>query len=100
MLGPHSQLPIRAAALRLFAVMAFVVFAGCAATPPQQATAGEEAHDESDADAPVGEAQPLEPEAVDRSPLPNQELTENMLHDFLLAYTAVQRSNASLAAQA
>jgi len=100
MLGPHSQLPIRAAALRLSAAMAFVVFAGCAATPPQQATAGEEAQDESDADAPVGEAQPLAPEAVDRSALPNQELTENLLYEFLLAEIAVQRGNAALSAQA
>ncbi len=100
MLGPHSQLPIRAAALRLFAAMVFVVFAGCAATPPQQATAGEEAQDESDADAPVGEAQPLAPEAVDRTALPNQELTENLLYEFLLAEIAVQRGNAALSAQA
>jgi len=100
MLGPHSQLPIRAAALRLFAAMAFVVFAGCAATPPQQATAREEAQDESDADAPVGEAQALAPEALDRSALPNQELTENLLYEFLLAEIAVQRGNAALSAQA
>src|SRR5213594_3110399 len=97
MLGPHSLLPIRVA-LRLFAAMAFAVFAGCAATPP--ATAGEEAQDESDADAPVGEAQPLAPEAVDRSALPNQELTENLLYEFLLAEIAVQRGNAALSAQA
>src|SRR5438034_10903426 len=100
MFGPHRQLAIRAAALRLFAAMAFVAFAGCAATPPRQVTAGEEAQDESDADAPVGEAQPLAPEAVDRSALPNQELTENLLYEFLLAEIAVQRGNAALSAQA
>src|SRR6266581_2498849 len=100
MLGPHSQLPIRAAALRLFAAMAFVVFAGCAATPPQQATAGEEAQDESDADAPASEAQALAPEPLDRSALPNQELTENLLYEFLLAEIAIQRGNATLSAQA
>src|SRR5712691_10294872 len=100
MLGPHSQLPIRAAALRLFAATAFVVFAGCAATPPQQAAAGEEAQDESDADAPAGEAQALAPEPVDSSALPKQELTKDILYEFLLAEIAGQRGNTALSAQA
>src|SRR5256885_1966696 len=102
MLGPHSQLPIRAAALRLFAAMAIVVvvFAGCAATAPRQAVVGEEAQDESDADASAGEAQALAPEAADRTALPNQELTENLLYEFLLAEIAGQRGNAALSAQA
>ena len=96
--GPHSLLPIRVAALRLFAAMAFAVFAGCAATPP--AAAVEEVQDESDADAPASEAQALAPEAVDRSALPNQELTETLLYEFLLAEIAIQRGNATLSAQA
>src|SRR5437899_1498262 len=96
--GPHSLLPIRIAALRLLAAMAFAVFAGCAATPP--AAAVEEVQDESDADAPASEAQALAPEAVDRSALPNQELTENLLYEFLLAEIAIQRGNATLSAQA
>jgi len=100
MLGPNSQLHIRAAPLRLFAAMAFVVFAGCAATPPQQAAAGEEAQDESDADSPAGEAQALAPEPVDRASLPNQELTDNLLYEFLLAEVAGQRGNTTLSAQA
>src|SRR5437899_1574062 len=100
MLGPHSQLHSRAAALRLLAAMAFVVFAGCAATPPQQAAAGEEAQDESDADAPAGEAQALAPEAVDRTALPNQELDKDLLYEFLLAEIAGQRGNVGLSAQA
>ena len=102
MLGPHSQLPIRAAALRLFAAMAIVVvvFAGCAATAPRQAAVGEEAQDESDADASAGEAQALAPEPADRTALPNQELTENLLYEFLLAEIAGQRGNAALSAQA
>src|SRR2546430_1442376 len=100
MLGPNSQLHSRAAALRLFAAMAFVVFAGCAATPPQQAAAGEEAQDESDADSPGGEAQALAPEPVDRASLPNQELTDNLLYEFLLAEIAGQRGNTALSAQA
>jgi len=98
MLGPHSLLPIRVAALRLFAAMAFAVFAGCAATPP--AAAVEEPQDESDADAPASEAQAPSPEPVDRSALPNQELTENLLYEFLLAEIAIQRGNAALSAQA
>jgi len=98
MLGPHSLLPIRVAALRLLGAMAFAVFAGCAATPP--AAAVEELQDESDADAPASEAQPLAPEPVDRSALPNQELTETLLYEFLLAEIAIQRGNAALSAQA
>src|SRR5467141_3584900 len=98
MLGPHSLLPIRVAALRLFAAMAFAVFAGCAATPP--AATVEEPQDESDSDAPAREAQALAPEPVDRSSLPNQELTENLLYEFLLAEIAGQRGNTALSAQA
>src|SRR3989475_3497732 len=100
MLGPHSQLSIRAAALRLSAAMAFVVFAGCAATPPQPAAAGEDPQDESDADAPPGEARAAAPEPEDRSALPKQELTENLLYEFLLAEIAGQRGNTALSAQA
>src|SRR5206468_6149376 len=79
---------------------AFAVFAGCAATPPQQAAAGEEAQDESDADSPAGEAQALASEPVDRASLPNQELTDNLLYEFLLAEVAGQRGNTTLSAQA
>src|SRR5258707_9125402 len=100
MLGPHSQLHIRSAALRLLAALAFVVFTGCAATPPQQAAAVEEAQDESDADSPAGEAQALAPEPIDRATLPTQELTENLLYEFLLAEIAGQRGNVALSAQA
>src|SRR5260221_6116534 len=100
MLGPHSQLPIRAAALRLFAAVAFVALAGCTATPPKPCAAQDEAQDESDPGRPAGEAQAPAPETVDRSALPNQELTENLLYEFLLAEIAGQRGNASLSAQA
>ncbi len=96
--GPHSLLPIRVAALRLFAAMAFAVFAGCAATPP--AAPVEELQDESDTDAPAGEAQAAAPEPEDRAVLPKQELTENLLYEFLLAEIAIQRGNATLSAQA
>jgi len=98
MLSLQSLLPIRVGVLRLVAAMAFVVFAGCVATPSQPSAAGEE--DESDADAPAGDAQPFAPEPVDRSALPNQELTEGLLYEFLLAEIAGQRGNLALSAQA
>ena len=93
-------MPIRVGALRLVAALAFVVFAGCAATPPQPAAAGEEPQDESDADAPVAETQAVAPEPEDRAALPNQELTESLLYEFLLAEIAGQRGNVALSAQA
>src|SRR5258708_7893255 len=97
MLNP--QMPLRVGALRLLAAMVFVLFAGCALAPPQPA-AGEEQQDESDAEAPIGEAPALAPEPVDRSTLPKQELTENLLYEFLLAEIAGQRGNVALSAQA
>src|SRR5712671_5879033 len=99
MLNPRNLLPLRVGALRLFAAMALVLFAGCALAPPQPA-AGDEQQDESDAEAPIGEAPALVPEPVDRSALPNQELTETLLYEFLLAEIAIQRGNAALSAQA
>ena len=100
MLSLQSLLPIRVGVLRLVAAMAFVVFAGCVATPSQPSAAGEEPQDESDADSPAGDAQPFAPEPVDRSALPNQELTEGLLYEFLLAEIAGQRGNLALSAQA
>ena len=97
MLNP--QMPLRVGALRLLAAMVFVLFAGCALAPPQPA-AGEEQQDESDAEAPIGEAPALAPEPVDRSTLPTQELTETLLYEFLLAEIAGQRGNVALSAQA
>jgi len=91
---------MRVGALRLFAAIVFVMFSGCALTPPQSAAAGGETQDESDADSSAGEAQAPAPEPVDRSALPNQELTENLLYEFLLAEIAGQRGNAALSAQA
>src|SRR5229473_2855706 len=97
MLNP--QMPLRVGALRLFAAMVFVLFAGCALAPPQPA-AGEEQQDESDAEAPIGEAPALAPEPVDRSTLPKQELDKDILYEFLLAEIAGQRGNLGLSAQA
>src|ERR1044072_3638904 len=98
--GPHSQLSIRAAALRLFAAMAIVVFAGCAATAPDQAAGGEEAQDESDGDARTSEARARPPGPANPAALPNEELTETPLSAFVLAGVAGQRGNAALSAQA
>jgi tetratricopeptide (TPR) repeat protein len=86
--------------LRLLAATAFVVFAGCALTPPQPAADGDEPQDEFEADAPAGDARAVAPDPVDRSALPNQELTENLLYEFLLAEIAGQRGNVALSAQA
>src|SRR6267378_2990309 len=99
MLNPRNLLPLRVGALRLFAAMALVLFAGCALAPLQPA-AGDEQQDESDAESPIGEAPALAPEPVDRSTLPKQELTENLLYEFLLAEIAGQRGNVALSAQA
>jgi len=99
MANPQSLLPTRFGALRLVAAMVFIVFAGCAAAPPQPGAAGDEAQDESDADA-SADAQAAAREPEDRSTLPNQELTEKLLYEFLLAEIAVQRGNAALSAQA
>ena len=90
MVDAVNLLPMRARALRLLAVMAFAVFAGCAANPPQHADVGEEAPDAGDAEVLQGAA----PDFVDRSLLPKQELTGNLLYEFLIAEIAVQRGNA------
>jgi len=96
MVNAVSLLPNPAHAVRLLAVVAFAVFAGCAANPPQTAEAGEEVPDAGDAEGLQGAA----PESVDRSLLPKQELTGNLLYEFLIAEIAGQRGNAALSAQA
>ncbi|HKW38762.1 MAG TPA: tetratricopeptide repeat protein [Burkholderiales bacterium] len=94
---PGSAPP--AGASRLFAALAFLALAGCAANPPQQGGAEEQAQEESGQDQAPGEAQAA-PEREDRESYPNQELTENLLYEYLLAEIAVQRGNVALAAQA
>jgi len=96
MVDAVNLVPIPARAMRLLAVLAFGVFAGCAANPPHPAEAGEEAPDAGDAEG----LQAAAPESVDRSLLPKQELTENLLYEFLIAEIAGQRGNAGLSAQA
>jgi len=86
---------------RRFAVaLAFVLAAGCAANPPQPGSPEEEAQEESDSDLSQGDAAAIAPDAEDRAAYPNQELTENLLYEYLLAEIAGQRGNVTLSAQA
>ena len=93
-LSPFSRV------LRLVAVAAFALVAGCAANPPQPGAPGEEAQGESDSDLSSGETPAIASEPENRSAYPSQELTENLLYEYLLAEIAVQRGNVALSAQA
>jgi tetratricopeptide (TPR) repeat protein len=84
---------------RLLAMLAFALLAGCASNPQQPSTPGSEPQEESDPDA-AGDAQSIAPESENRSTYPNQELTENVLYNYLIAEIALQRGNVALAAQA
>ncbi len=99
---PSTLFPLSASALRLLAaaMLAAAVLAGCATNPQQPGDTEEETQGEPDADAPAGEAQAAAPESESRAPLPKQELTENLLYEFLLAEIAGQRGNVGLSAQA
>ena len=98
MSNPTGFLPVPLGALRMLAAIALI--AGCAANPPQPPAAGEEAQDESDADAPAAEALAGAAEPEDRSAFPKQELDKDILYEFLLAEIAGQRGNLGLSAQA
>jgi tetratricopeptide (TPR) repeat protein len=100
MSNPTGLLLIPVGALRLLAAVAFALFAGCAANPPQPAASGAETQDESDADAPGAEAYAGAAEPEDRSALPKQELDKDLLYEFLLAEIAGQRGSVGLSAQA
>ena len=85
---------------RLFAAAAlFASLAGCSTNPPQPSAAAEEAQDESEDEVP-GDVQATAPEPENRSTYPRQELTENLLYEYLLAEIAGQRGNVALSAQA
>jgi len=98
--------PLSACARLLLACFAAGAFAGCAQTQPRLAQAAGEPESASQQEseepdeAPVARASaprlPAEPAPV----LPNQDLTETILYEFLLAEIAGQRGNAGLAAQA
>jgi tetratricopeptide (TPR) repeat protein len=85
---------------RLLAAMALAVLAACSTNPPQTAgAAAEEAQEEGD-DPVAGDVQGAGPETENRGTYPNQELTENLLYEYLLAEIAGQRGNVALSAQA
>ena len=81
------------------ALLALVALAGCATNPQQSAAPGDQAQEESESDE-AGDAQAAAAEPEIRSPLPKQELTENLLYEYLLAEIAGQRGNVGLSAQA
>jgi len=85
---------------RLIVAVAFALIAGCASSPPQPGTPGEEAQEESDPDLSPGETSAIAPESENRATYPNQELTETLLYEYLLAEIAGQRGSVALSAQA
>ena len=90
----------RSGVSRLLAPAALALLAACALNPQQQGAAAEEEQQESDSEPGSADAQALAPEPEDHSAFPNQELTENLLYEYLLAEIAVQRGNVALSAQA
>jgi len=88
------------AVLRLVAAAAFALVAGCAANPPQPGPAGEEVQEESDSDQSSGEVPAIASEPENGLAYPKQDLTENLLYEYLLAEIAVQRGSVALSAQA
>src|SRR5882672_7209294 len=100
MLNPQLGLFSFSGASRLLAAAAFALFAGCASAPPQAGSPGGEPQEESDSDAGSGDAQAIAPDPENRSAYPDQELTENLLYNYLFAEIALQRGNVALAAQA
>src|SRR5258705_336271 len=100
MFNPKLGLFSFSGASRLLAAAAFALLAGCASTPPQPSAPGGEPQEESDSDAGSGDVQAIAPEPENRSAYPDQELTENLLYNYLFAEIALQRGNVALAAQA
>lgn len=100
MFNSQVVLPPLSGVLRLVAAAVFALVAGCAANPAQPGSPGGEAQEESDSDLSSGEAPAIASEPENRSAYPDQELTENLLYEYLLAEIAVQRGNVALSAQA
>jgi len=100
MFNPKLGLSSFSGASRLLAAAAFALLAGCASNPPQASSPGGEPQEESDSDTGSGDAQAIAPDPENRSAYPNQELTENLLYNYLFAEIALQRGNVALAAQA
>ena len=84
---------------RLFAAAALALLAACSTSPARPAAPGEETQEESERQIP-DDAQANAPDAENRSSYPKQELTENLLYEYLLAEIAGQRGNVALSAQA
>src|SRR5947209_2102867 len=100
MLNPQIASSLLAGVLRLLVALLFALLTGCAANPSQPGAPTEEAQEESDADGGPGDAQAGAQEPENRSAYPNQELSERLLYEMLLAEIAAQRGNVALSAQA
>jgi tetratricopeptide (TPR) repeat protein len=100
MLNPQIASSPVSGVLRLLVALLFALLTGCAANPSQPGAPTEEAQEESDADAGPGDAQAGAQEPENRSAYPNQELSERLLYEMLLAEIAAQRGNVALSAQA
>src|SRR5215470_6773871 len=83
----------------LLAAAALALLSACASNSQPAGAHEEESAQESDSDL-SGGVPALAPETEDRGAYPNQDLTENLLYEYLLAEIAVQRGNVALAAQA
>ena len=83
----------------LIAAAALALLSACASNSQPAGAHEEESAQESDSDL-SGDVPALAPEPEDRGTYPNQDLTENLLYEYLLAEIAVQRGNVALAAQA
>jgi tetratricopeptide (TPR) repeat protein len=81
------------------AAAAFALLSACASNPQSPGAAEEEGAQDSDSDL-NGDVPAIASEPEDRSAYPNQDLTENLLYEYLLAEISVQRGNVALAAQA
>lgn len=104
--SPQQSSSLSACARLLLACFAAGAFAGCAQSQPklaqasgEQGSASQPESDETD-ETPVARAPAPRPPAEPAPVLPNQDLTETILYEFLLAEIAGQRGNVGLAAQA
>jgi tetratricopeptide (TPR) repeat protein len=100
MFNPRLAFSPLSGASRLVAAAALALLAGCALNPPQPGSPGQEAQEESDSELNAGDIQAAAPEPENRSAYPNQDLTENLLYEYLLAEIAGQRGSVALSAQA
>lgn len=99
---PSESSPKSVCALTQFgsvALLAFAMLAGCATIPKDSAVSDDQSQGESDSDE-AGDPQAAAQEPEIRAPLPKQELTENLLYEYLLAEIAGQRGSIGLSAQA